>query len=250
MKRLSLIIFSILCCGIVSIAQQDIPTVHQRINDETGTLSRNELRTLEKILFDFENETSNQIVVLIVPTLAGYSLEDYTYRLAEKNKVGKKGRDNGILLLIAKEDRQMRIEVGYGLEGVLTDALSSQIIRRVIAPRFSEGDFYGGISHGLEAIIAATKGEFKGEGNRNNIKTFSPLVIILLILFFGIFPRIFGGGRRSSIGSRGYNSSFPWWGGFGGGGGSSGGSFGGGGGFGGFSGGGGSFGGGGASGRW
>ncbi|MDI6767717.1 MAG: TPM domain-containing protein [Bacteroidota bacterium] len=253
MKLFSSILFLILCCGIVSIAQQDIPTVRQRVNDETGTLSKNEIRTLEKKVYDFENETSNQIVVLIVSSLTGYSLEDFTYRVAEKNKVGKKGRDNGILFFIAKEDREMRIEVGYGLEGVLTDALSSQIIRKVIAPRFNEGDFYGGIGDGLEAIIAATKGEFKSEGNRNNIKTFSPLIIILLIFFFGILPRIFGGGRRSSIGSQGYRSNFPWWwGGFGGGsgGGFSGGSFGGGGGFGGFSGGGGSFGGGGASGRW
>jgi uncharacterized protein len=242
-----LIVFMILWVGI-SLSQQDVPIVHQRINDETGTLSSDEIRGLEQTLEEFEQSTSNQIIVLMIPSLEGKDIKDFAYNFAEKNKLGKKEKNNGVLLLIAKEDRKIDIEVGYGLEGVLTDALSGQIIRQIIGPKFRDGDFSGGIKDGLEAIMAATKGEFKGERKRNNVKNFSPIAIILLILFFGVFPRIFGGGRRSSIGSRGYHSSLPWWGGgFGGGGfGSGGGGFGGGG----FSGGGGSFGGGGASGSW
>ncbi len=251
--RKTILIFLILSLAEFSFSQQEIPTIRQRVNDETRTLSRNEIRTLEKTLYDFENKTSNQIVVLMVSSLEGQSLEEYSYRIAEKNKVGKKGRDNGVFLFIAKEDRKIRIEVGYGLEGVLTDALSSQIIRQVIVPRFREGDFFAGISDGIEAIMAATKGEFKGESKKDNVRKFSPFAIILMIIIFGVLRTILRGARRRSIGSNGIHSSFPWWwGGFGGGsgGGFSSGSFGGGGGFGGFSGGGGSFGGGGASGRW
>lgn len=234
----------------ITAAQQEIPSVIHRMNDGTGTLSQDEIRTIEHSLAEFEQATSNQIVVLMIPSLDGKDPKDYAYSFAEKNKIGKKDRNNGVLLLIAKEDREIDIEVGYGLEGALTDAISSQIIRKTIGPRFREGDFFRGISDGVEAIMAATKGEYKGDGVRNSVKNFSPIIIVLLIIFFGVFPRIFGG-RRSSIGSRGLSSGFPWWwGGFGGGGGFSGGSFGGGGGFSGFSGGGGSFGGGGASGSW
>ncbi|MBI5475320.1 MAG: TPM domain-containing protein [Ignavibacteriales bacterium] len=235
--------FILIFIGTVTLTgQEEIPIVHARVNDQTGTFSSGEISNLENTLFEFENETSNQIVVLMIISLDGKDIKDFAYNFAEKNKIGKKDRNNGVLLLIAKEDRKIDIEVGYGLEGVLTDAVSGQIIRKIIGPRFREGDFYGGVSDGLQAIMSATKGEFKGDPKRNHIKTFSPIAIILLILFFGIFPRIFGRGRRSAIGSQGYSSSFPWWGGgFGGGG------FGGGGGF---SGGGGSFGGGGASGSW
>jgi uncharacterized protein len=253
--KISLVLFLIIFLVGISSAQQEIPIVRQRVNDATGTLSSDEIKSLERTLAEFEQATSNQIVVLMISSLEGEDLKDYAFRFAEKNKIGKKDRNNGILVLIAKEDRKIDIEVGYGLEGVLTDAVSSQIIRKIIGPKFRDGDFYGGVSNGVDAVISVTKGEFKGEAKRNSVKKFSPLVIILLIIFFGIFPRIFGGGRRSSIGSKGYRSNFPWWGGFGGGGfggggGFSGGSFGGSGGFGGFSGGGGSFGGGGASGSW
>jgi uncharacterized protein len=228
---------------VFSPAQQDIPVVHQRINDETGTLSPEEVSVLESSLAQFEKETSNQIVVLIVPSTQGDSFEDYSLRVAEKNKLGKKGRDNGVLLFIAKEDHNLRIEVGYGLEGSLPDAISGQIIRRVIIPKFKQNDYFGGIQAGLGAIMQATKGEYKGAQENNGSKKFKPLIVILMILLFGVLPRIFGGGRKHYVGSSGYSSGGGFFGGFGGGGS-------GGGGFGGFSGGGGSFGGGGASGSW
>jgi len=255
-KIISLIIlFILLCAGILSAQRDDgsIPVIRQRVTDATGTLSNDELRSLEQKLYDFEQQTSNQIVVLMIASLEGQSLEDISYRVAEKNKIGKKGRDNGVFLFIVKDDRKIRIDAGYGLEGVLTDALSSQIIRNVIAPKFSSEDFFSGISDGIEAIMLATKGEFKGDSKGDHVKKFSPFGIILMIIIFGVFRTIFMGGRRRSVGASVVRSNFPWWwGGFGGGsgGGFSSGSFGGGGGFGGFSGGGGSFGGGGASGSW
>jgi len=228
----------------------DIPRVTERFTDLTRTLSGDEANRLEGRLKDFETQTSNQIVVLMVPTIGGMPIEEYSLLIAQKNKLGRKGKDNGVLLLIVKDDHKARIEVGYGLEGVLTDALSSQIIRNEMIPHFRENDFFGGIDAGVNAILQVTKGEYTGEPeSRNGVRRFSPLVIIIFILLFGVFSNFARRGRRTLLGSRGYYSSGPWFGGFGGGGfgGSGGGGFGGGGGF---SGGGGSFGGGGASGSW
>jgi uncharacterized protein len=253
MKYLVLLCVSVLLapstCGAQS-GDQQVPLIRQRVTDMTGTLSPDDLQHLESKLDQFERETSTQIVILSVPSIEGGSIEDFTLRVAEKNKLGKKGRDNGVLFLISKNDRLMRIEVGYGLEGVLTDATSDQIMRRVVAPKFRDGDFSGGIDAGVDAIMQATKGEFTGEPGRGRSgrRTTPFVAFLLLFILFGIFSRLIRGGRRHYLGSRGYYSSGgPWFGGMGGGGGFGG--FGGGGG-GGFSGGGGSFGGGGASGSW
>lgn len=215
-----------------------------RVTDLTGTLSRNEKVILERKLADFEKETTNQIAVLLMPTLKGDSLEDYSIRLAEKWKIGQKGRNNGAILLIVKADRKLRIEVGYGLEGSLPDALSGSIIRNEIAPRFKTGQFYQGIDAGLSAIIAATKGEYKAPEKRECRSRSSPWGTLWpILLFFGIFAFINLVARKRhyhSGGSRGWTSGGIFW----GGGSSWGGSVGG------FSGGGGDFGGGGASGNW
>src|SRR6266852_1294576 len=109
-----------------------VPEFHQRVIDQSGTLSPREVQSLESTLAQFERETSNQVVVLIVPFLEGENIADFSLRVAEKNKFGKKGRNNGILLIIAKEDRKLRIEVGSGLEGALPDATADQIIRHEI----------------------------------------------------------------------------------------------------------------------
>ncbi|HMD13932.1 MAG TPA: TPM domain-containing protein, partial [Bacteroidota bacterium] len=103
---------------------QEIPELHHRVTDLSGTLSAGELESIDQSLAQFEQETSNQVVVLLITTLNDQSIEDYTIQVAEKNKLGKKGRDNGVLVVIAKADRKARIEVGYGLEGALTDAIS------------------------------------------------------------------------------------------------------------------------------
>lgn len=223
------------------------------VTDETNTLTQPQINTLLKKLEDFDKATSTQIVVYMIQSLDGESLEDYSHTIAEKNGIGRKGKDNGVLLFIAKGDRKLRIEVGYGLEGVLTDAFSSQIIRNDITPSFKKGNYYEGIDNGINAIIKVTKGEYEAEEKSSSDSgtcCFGLPVFILFIfgfIFFSIFMsvirRIFGWNRRNYTGGSGWGG-----GGFFGGGGSSWGS--GSGGFGGFSGGGGSFGGGGSSGSW
>jgi len=232
---------SILFCYTIVSAQPKVPDLKNWATDLTSTLTSQQLNTLDYRLKTFQDSTSDQIVMLMIPTLNDYPLEDYSYDVAHQNKIGTKENDNGILLLIVKNDRKIRIEVGYGLEGALPDALSSSIIRNVIIPYFRKDQYYDGITAGIDAIISAVKGEYhieqKPESNDKGIPNLFPFFIII----FFVIRFLFRGGRRRGGGF----IFFP--GGFGGG--SSGGSFGGGS-FGGFSGGGGSFGGGGASGSW
>ena len=225
----------------------------QYVVDESSTLDASQINYLSNKLSEEEKNSSNQIVVYMIPSLEGESLEDVSIRLAEKNKIGKKDKNNGVLLLIVKNDKKIRIEVGYGLEGVLTDAVSSKIIRNEITPSFKSGNFYEGINRGVDAIIATIKGEYTADKDTKDADAGCCLgvPIFVILIFGGIFvfilfsfiKGILGVGRSIYSGKKGWNSG--WGGGSWGGGGSSGG-FGGGG----FSGGGGSFGGGGASGSW
>ncbi len=223
-------------------AQPEIPRLNRYANDFTNTLSSSQLEYLNDNLLKFNERTSTQIVFLMIKTLGGYPLERFSYEVAEKNKIGTKGNDNGILFLVVKDDKKMRIEVGYGLEGALPDALASSIIRNEVAPYFKAGEYFKGIITGLNAIIQAVKGEYTGKKNKKKKKEKGNLVFWINLIIFALFW-IFSAFRRRGGG-------FIYLGGFGGGfGGGSSGGFGGGG-FGGFSGGGGSFGGGGASGGW
>lgn len=231
-------------------AQTEYPNLKTYATDFTSTLDNTELNTLNSTLKTFDDSTSNQVVFLMIHSLDGYPMEDFTYQTAAKNKIGSAKNNNGILFFVAKDDRKMRIEVGYGLEGTLPDALANSILRNEVRPYFKAGDYYDGISAGVNAIIAATKGEYKGEKKDVDGKgTHIPFIFIfiLIMILSSIFRRGGRGGGGgllpwiilSSMGGSGRSSG--WGGGFGGGGS---------GGFGGFSGGGGSFGGGGASGGW
>jgi uncharacterized protein len=240
-----LFLVSLFIISSLSFAQPELPQLRDWANDFTNTLSQQELQGLNFRLKTYEDTTSNQLVSLMIPTLEGYPLEEYSYEVAEKNKIGTKENSNGVLFLVVKNDKKMRIEVGYGLEGVLPDALASSIIRNEVAPHFRKNEYYSGISSGINAIIAAIGGEYKsdfkekteGIGFTGVILLF---IIIILILSFLPKSRKFGGpGGTIYRGGSWHTGGFG--GGFGGG--SSGG-------FGGFSGGGGSFGGGGASGGW
>jgi uncharacterized protein len=219
------------------------------VTDRTGTLSKDQIAQLERKLAEFEKETTNQIVVVLLPSLEGGSLEDFSIRLAEKWKVGQKGKNNGVILLIFKKDRRIRIEVGYGLEGALPDALAGEIIRREIAPRFREGHYYEGIQRGLDAIMAATRGEYRASprGKDSSSERFSAILFFFFFFFTIVTLSLIA--LRTQARKRHFYTGRPrgWYyygGGFFGGGSSWGDSGGG------FSGGGGDFGGGGASGDW
>lgn len=151
MKFLYAVIFLV----SITYAQPEIPTLKQWATDYTSTLSSGQLETLNYRLKTFEDSTSSQLVMLMIPTLDDYPIEYFTHDVAEKNKIGTKEHDNGALLFIAKNDKKLRIEVGYGLEGVLPDALASSIIRNEIVPYFRKSDFYSGITVGINAIILA-----------------------------------------------------------------------------------------------
>jgi uncharacterized protein len=138
---------------------QEIPPLHAAVTDLTGTLSQEQIATLDRQLQDFAARKGSQIAVLIVPTTAPETIEQYSIRVAEAWKLGRKGVDDGVLLLIAKNDRRLRIEVGYGLEGVIPDAVARRIIAEVITPLFRQGDFYGGLQAGVQSIMLRIDGE-------------------------------------------------------------------------------------------
>jgi len=224
-----------------SFAQPEVPQLPNWANDFTSTLSPQELQQLNSRLKSYEDTTTNQLVSVMIASLDGYPLEDYSYSVAEKNKIGTKEKSNGVLFLVIKNDRKMRIEVGYGLEGVLPDALASSIIRNEVAPYFRKNEYYAGINSGIDAIIAAIGGEYKADFKEKSKGIGLSGIIIFLIIIFIIFSFIPKSRRIGGSGGYIYHGGSWGSGGFGGGSG---------GGFGGFSGGGGSFGGGGSSGSW
>lgn len=212
----------------VSVFGREIPefTGHWVV-DETGSLSPQATMELEGFLKIHRDSTSNQIAVYLINSLEGDDIDDYAVRVFERWKLGQAGKDNGVLLLISLGDRKMRIEVGRGLEGVLTDLMSSKINRNEVAPRFRQGDIEGGVKAGVYAITQVIKGEYtndspvrKKSSRRNSLL---PVLITLAIIIFL--------SRRRGGGGGGYWSSGGGWigpigGGFGSGGGGGGGSWG------------------------
>ncbi len=256
MKNFCWIVFIliIVICSTHAAAEAKIPKLEQRVSDFTNTLSFQEWQQLDHLLKSFEDTTSTQVVVLIINSLDGESIEEFANKTFSENKIGQSKKDNGVLLVIAKQDHAMRIEVGYGLEGTLTDAVTSQIIRQEITPYFKADNYFGGIVTGVDAIMRATAGEYHvaNKGNRAPEVSAGLVSIIIVFIFFVLMPMMTSR-RRSIIGSGGHSYYSGWGygggfgvGGFGGGGGMSSGGFG----VGGFGGGGGMSGGGGASGSW
>ena len=191
-----------------------IPPLKTRVTDLTQTLSPSEKQTLDAKLADWEARTGNQLAVLMVPTTQPEPIEGYSLRVAEAWKIGRKGNDNGVLFLVAKNDRKMRIEVGYGLEGTLTDVTSRRIIAENVGPLFREGKFAAGIEAGADKIIdvvaegkplpplktGATGGTSKGRGGFD----FGTLMLILFIvvpIVGGILRSIFGKFLGSTFGA-------------------------------------------------
>ena len=277
-----------LCAAAASHAEVAVPPLTARVTDLTGTLSGATVARIEGELAAFEAKKGSQIAVLMVPTTAPEDIEQFGIRVADAWKLGRKGVDDGAILIVAKNDRRVRIEVGYGLEGALPDAIANRIITETITPHFRQGDYDGGVEAGVNRMISVINGEpLPAPETRWEHRGGSPNIfpLLLVAVFVGsqvlqsLFGRLFGSAATGGLAgllawmlshfmavglgagvlaflfamllgsARGGWSSGGGWGGFGGFGGGLGGGFGGGGG-GGFSGGGGGFGGGGASGGW
>ncbi len=158
MKKLSLISFIVILLAASTFAATDVPYLTGRVTDNAQILSPETRREITESLKTHETRTTNQIAVLTVPTLNGRSIEDYAVDVFKAWKLGRKGKDNGILIIVVPEDRRMRIEVGYGLEGVMTDLMAGRIIQNVMTPRFRNGDYNGGISEGVRTVIEVLEG--------------------------------------------------------------------------------------------
>ncbi len=159
-RLLSTLFLLALLCLPLPVMALEVPSLSGRVNDYAAILSPSTVTQLEGSLKAFETDQSTQIVVLTIPSLEGEVLEEFSIRVAEQWKVGQQGLDNGAVLLIARDERKLRIEVGYGLEGSLTDLTSGRIIRNIIVPRFKQGNFDQGVIDGVSAMMAAVQGEF------------------------------------------------------------------------------------------
>lgn len=228
--------FLIPLAALYCIAEIAFPQLTGRIVDNADMLDTETEIALARLLTAHEDATTNQIVVVTLNDLQGYAIEEYGYRLGRQWSVGQKDKNNGVLLLVAESERKVRIEVGYGLEGMLTDALAANIINGVILPEFRNGKFSSGIREGTHAIVRALAGDYqKVEGAGSEDKSSNLWILMTFFSLWTLFTliRTVRGGAVSNRRGGFYSGGS---GGFGGGGG--------------FSGGGGSFGGGGASGGW
>src|SRR5438552_2923755 len=194
-----LVLALLLCAAAVAQAALPIPKAPGgRINDYAGVLSAEDRARLEAKLRAREQGSSNQVVVAIVRSLEGESLEDFSIRLAQAWRIGQKGLDNGVIFLVFLDDRKMRIEVGYGLEATLTDAIAASIIRTVVAPRFREGRIADGVSAGIDAIDRAIAGTYRTAAPSSGrtpapipYRTLIPLLVVVGGLLWIIVPALF-----------------------------------------------------------
>ena len=185
-------------------AEVAVPPLQTRVTDLTGTLSAQQRQALEQKLAALETAKGSQIAVLIVPTTEPETIDQYAIRVAEQWKLGRKGVDDGALLLVAKNDRKLRIEVGYGLEGVIPDAGAKRIVSDIITPYFRQGDFYGGIQAGVDTMIRVIEGEPlpapkpRGASGSHEVDLGTVIIIVIVGLVLtsilsAILGRIFGG---------------------------------------------------------
>lgn len=195
---LSIALTLALLSPISASAQVAVPPLKGHLNDQTGTLTAAQQTTLEQTLSAFESRKGVQLAVLMVPTTAPEAIEQFSLRVAEQWKLGRKAVDDGAIVVIAKNDRTLRIEVGYGLEGALSDITSKRIISETITPRFKQGDYFGGIEAGLLQIIQVLDGEplpaprnKPAEGSQNLLQLV-PFLFIVVFAAGGVLRRFFG----------------------------------------------------------
>jgi uncharacterized protein len=256
--RFRLYLVCIVFAAVLASAAQalDLPALSGRVVDQAGVLDQATRAALTQKLADLETKTTDQMVVVTLRSLQGTSIEDFGVALGRAWQIGQKDKNNGVLLIVAPNERKVRIEVGYGLEGTLTDAVSRLIIANAIVPRFRQNDFAGGISRGVDDIISVLTGdaeEWKARAAQRPdetpdwvpLLTFVLIIVVILIVALMLGAAATPGARRRSRYGPWVGGPGPFWSSGSSGGFSGGGSF-----DGGFSGGGGSFGGGGASGSW
>jgi uncharacterized protein len=205
----ALLLALVLCFAQAAFADVSVPPLVGRVVDQTGTLNSSYIETLNQRIKSFEQRKGSQIAILIVPTTQPETIEQYSIRAAETWKIGRKKIDDGALLVIAKNDHKLRIEVGYGLEGALTDVTSRRIIDEVIVPRFKTGDFAGGISEGLDRMIGVIDGErlpspapeasHGPEPDWNALSSFVPFSIFGALFVGGFLRTLFGSLLGSAV---------------------------------------------------
>jgi len=185
-----------------------VPPLKGRVNDNAQMLSPATVQHLDRVLQDLETSDSTQIVVLTIPSLEGDSLEDFSIRVAEQWRIGQKNLDNGAILLIAKAERKLRIEVGYGLEGRLTDLMAGRIIANVIVPRFKDGQIDQGVLDGVQAMVGVVKGEFsaseapsgnRGQGPRSGNGLLGLILALFILNVLGRLRRSLGAAAGAVI---------------------------------------------------
>ena len=204
MARFRLLLVALLLGGLgVAVADVPAPRLTARATDLTGTLGAEQLQALEQRLLQFEAAKGAQVVLLIVPTTAPEPIEPWAVRVFEQWKLGREKVDDGVLLVVAKDDRALRIEVGYGLEGALPDAIAKRIIEEIIIPRFKQNDFFGGVSAGLEQIIKVVEGEplpAPAAGAKTSVQDWMIFVLFGFIAFGGLLRKLFGRVLGAGIG--------------------------------------------------
>jgi len=214
--RLAALAALVLGVGLAAAAPGDpipVPKLTAHVVDQTGTLTAAEREALDARLAAFERERGSQVAVLIVPSIGTEPIEDFATRVTDEWQLGRKGVDDGVLFAIAKQERKIRIQTGRGVQGTLTDALSRRIIAEVVAPRFRNGDFAGGIDAGVDAIILAVKGEdlplppvrpsARKVGAESSYSNFFVLAFFLVpvigMVLRGIVGRFFGAGLTGGL---------------------------------------------------
>jgi uncharacterized protein len=192
MKKIFSFLILMLCCLPFAAYGLDVPKLQGYVNDYAEMISPSTKSRIEEELRAFEQSDSTQIVILTIPFLEGENLEEFSIKVAEAWKIGQQGKDNGVLFIVSEQERKIRIEVGRGLEGRLTDLMAGRIIDQVIKPRFKQADFDGGFIAGVSALIDGARGEFKAEQRpiQRRQKGLPPFLTFLL--FFGIFVLILG----------------------------------------------------------
>lgn len=183
--------------GAASVDEVAVPPLAHRVTDLTGTLSADQQASLEAKLQQFEQQKGSQIAVLMLPTTQPEEIEQYSIRVVEAWKLGRKGVDDGVLVLVAKDDHKMRIEVGYGLEGVIPDAVAKRIVAEIMKPSFKQGDFFGGLDAATDKLIGLINGEAlpqpKGQAAYNGQwENMLPFLLFGALILGSIMRRIFG----------------------------------------------------------